>query len=41
MRKWDEDGEPDADAVEFGEFLLKVTCYSCLLAAGCLCAYDS
>jgi hypothetical protein len=24
MRKWDEDGQPDVDAVEFGEFLIKV-----------------
>lgn len=30
MRKWDEDGEPEPDAVEFGEFLLKVTDTCCM-----------
>jgi hypothetical protein len=24
MRKWDEDGVPDQDAVAFGEFIVKV-----------------
>lgn len=24
MRKWDEDGMPDPDAVAFGEFIIKV-----------------
>lgn len=24
MRKWDEDGQPEAEAVEFGEFVIKV-----------------
>lgn len=25
MRKWDEDGLPDLEAVEFGEFVIKVS----------------
>jgi hypothetical protein len=25
MRKWDEDGQPDAEAIELGEFLIKVS----------------
>lgn len=24
MREWDEDGQPEAEAVEFGEFLMRV-----------------
>jgi hypothetical protein len=25
MRKWDEDGQPEAEAIELGEFLIKVS----------------
>jgi hypothetical protein len=36
MRVWDEDGVPDPQAAEFGEFVLKVRCNVCAE-----CAYAS
>ena len=36
MRKWDEDGIPDPDTVEYGEFILKVRTSSALPVPECV-----